>query len=492
MFDVSHILPTIINILCNPAVMALVFIGTFMGLTFGCLPGLTATLGVTLLIPITFGMESYVAIGMIIGMYVGAMAGGAVSAILLNIPGTPSAIVTCFDGYPLCQQGRGAEAMGWAAVASSFGSLYSWAVLVFVSTAIASVATSFSSPEYAALALLGLSIVGSVASDDPIKGISMAALGLFLSLVGMDVVYGSYRFTFGSINLMAGIPLMPVLLGVYSIPQVLQICNETNVVTQINVKLKNFIPSPKKLWRAKIPLLIASSLGTFIGIIPAVGSTVAVFLSYDQCKRFSKSPETFGKGNHEGIIASEASNNAVVGGALVPLLTLGIPGDSVTAILLGGLMIHGVQPGPRLFSEQPDFIIGIFTCMLIATIMMLLIQIVGIKFFIKVLSLPQSYLVAGIMCISLIGTFAVHSNFFDVGIMLVIGSFGYFLIKAKYPIPPLILGFVLGELLERETRTALILFNYDWTGFFMRPVPCVLIILSIWFFVYALYKPRKK
>ena len=489
MLDTSYIIPTVISVLTNPFAITMIFVGTFMGLTFGALPGLTATLGVTLLIPITYGLESYVAIGMLIGVYVGAMAGGAVASIMLNIPGTPSNIVTCFDGYPMCQQGLGAQAMGWAAVASTFGSLFSWFVLVSVSTVIAAVATSFSSPEYAALALLGLSIVGSIASGDPVKGLSMAAFGVFLSLIGMDRIYGVFRFTFGSFNLMAGVALMPVLLGVYSIPQMLQICNESSTVTQVNIKLKNFLPSPIKLWRAKVPLLISSTIGTLIGIVPAVGATIACFLSYDQCKRVSKSPETFGKGNYEGVIASEATNSASVGGALVPLLTLGIPGDSVTAIMLGGLMIHGVQPGPRLFGEQPDFVIGIFTCMLIATIMMLLIQLVGIQFFVKALSLPNSYLVAGLIVIATIGAFSINRNFFDVGIMLVLGSLAYFLVKAKYPIPPLVLGLVLGELLESETRTALRMHSNDWMIFFKRPVPCVLIIISVLIFVCTLYKP---
>jgi putative tricarboxylic transport membrane protein len=484
----EFIFSTILTTFSDPMVIVMLFAGTFMGLTFGCLPGLTATVGITLLIPVTYTMDHYLAIGMMIGLYVGAMAGGAISAILLNIPGTPSAIVTTFDGYPMCQNGHGAEAMGWAAVASTVGSLVSWVALVFVSTALAAVTKSFSSPEYAALALLGLSIVGSLTSKDPIKGMTMAALGVFMTFVGIDPLYGDYRFTFGVMNLMNGVLLMPVLLGVYSIPQILQNCNEKNIVKQINVSLKNFIPSPKKIWQAKRPLAISSIVGTIIGIIPAIGSSVACFLSYDLCRRTSKDPESFGHGNYEGIIASEASNNSVCGGALVPLLTLGIPGDGVTAIILGGIMLHGVQPGAKLFTEQPQFIIGIFTCMLIATIMMFLIQLVGIKFFIKILDMPSNYMTAGLVVIAFIGSFAIRNNFFDIGTMLLFGSFAYFLVKGKYPMPPFVLGMVLGRLFENEIRITLRVSSNNWSVFFTRPIACFIIILSISFFLYSLLK----
>jgi len=486
----DSILSTIVSQATDPMTLLMIFIGTFMGLTFGCIPGLTATVGITLLIPITYTMTDYLAIGMMLGLFVGAMAGGAVSAILLNIPGTPSAIVTTFDGYPMCQQGRGAEAMGWAAVASTVGGLVSWVALVTVSTALAVVAKSFSSPEYAALALLGLSIVGSITSDDPLKGITMAVLGVILTFVGIDPIYGDYRFTFGSINLLNGVSLMPVLLGVYSIPQILENCNQKNTIKQINVKLKNFIPSLKKIWGARRPLAISSIIGTVIGIIPATGTSVSCFLAYDICRRTSKDPDSFGKGNYEGVIASEAANNSVCGGAMVPLLTLGIPGDGVSAIILGGLMLHGVQPGPKLFINQPEFVIGIFTCMFIATVMMLLIQLVGIKFFIKILAMPNNYLTAGLVIISMLGSFAVRNNFYDVGTTIVFGIFAYFFTCAKYPISPFVLGLVLGGLFENEIRVALRVNGNNWHVFFTRPISCITILIAVAFLLYSFTKPQ--
>ena len=489
MSNLGLVLDSVMNFIANPTTMLIIFAGTFMGLTFGSIPGLNSVTGITILIPLSYTLPSDVAIGMLLALYVGAMAGGAVSSILLGIPGTPSAVVPTFDGYPMCQQGRGAEAMGWAAVASTFGSIFSWLALVLVSVPLAVLTTSFSAPEYAALALLGLTIVGSITGKSAVKGLTMAAFGFFITCIGVDPLYGDFRFTFGVKNLMGGINMMPIMLGVYTVPQMLSLCNQKNTIKQINVELKNFIPSLKKIWAAKKPLLVTSIIGTIVGIIPATGANVAQFLSYDQCRRMSKSPETFGKGNYEGVIASEAANNSVIGGAMVPLLTLGIPGDSVTAVILGGLMLHGVRPGPKLFVETPDFVIGVFTAMLLATIMMLFIQFVGIKYFIKILSLPNNYLVASLLVIMMIGSFTVKYNFFDIILALVFGTVGYFLTKAEYPMAPLVLGLVLGALFEREMRTAMRMRWNDWTIFFTRPASCAIIILSVVIVIYGLLKP---
>jgi putative tricarboxylic transport membrane protein len=428
---------------------------------------------------------------MLIAIYVGGIAGGAVASILINIPGTPNAIVTTFDGYPMAQQGKAASAMGWAAIASGVGSLFSWIVLVFFSPYLAKVCTSFSSPEYTALALIGLTMVASISSKDILKAFTMLCFGVFISMIGTDPLYGSFRFTFKNVQLMAGVALTPVVIGLYSLPQVLKACNDINTSKVEKVSLKNFVPSWKEFWEAKKSLTIASVIGTVIGIIPAVGGGVATFLSYDQVKRASKDPESFGKGNHHGIIASEASNNAVCGGAIVPLLTLGIPGDSVTAILLGGLMIHGLQPGPRLYLEHPDFIVGVFTIFFVATVFMVLIQMGAIRFFIKILSVPNCYLIAGIVPVSVIGAFALGNNFFDVLVMLVIGTIAYFLGRARFPVAPCVLGLVLGSMFERELRTSLRFSHGDWSIFFTRPVPCILVILAAIFFSVSLCKTIK-
>ncbi|HHV64990.1 MAG TPA: C4-dicarboxylate ABC transporter permease [Peptococcaceae bacterium] len=478
MNDLSFIITHFFATLSDPLTMFMVLVGTFMGLVFGALPGLTATMAVALLIPLTFTLDPVTAIGMMLGAYVGGIAGGAVSATLLNIPGTPSAVVTTLDGYPMAKQGRGAEALGWAAFASGFGSLISWLVLVLLAPALAKVCVGFASPEYAALAFFGLTIIAAVSGKSIVKGLIGGMLGMTFAFVGLDPIWGDLRFTFGNMNLMSGISIMPALIGLYSIPQILLSCTEKNTVKNINLKLHNFVPSPKKIWKSKVNIIRSSIIGTIIGIIPATGGNIAAFMSYDQAKRFSKDPDSFGKGNPDGVIASEAANNGVCGGALVPLMTLGIPGDSVTAVLLGGLLIHGLTPGPALFVEHYDIVIGIFTTLLVATIMMVLLQLVGIKLFVRILSVPVNYLSAGLVILSIVGSYALRSNIFDVGLTIALGILGYFMARADYPVAPVVLGLVLGGMFEREVRLALRLSDGSLSIFFTRPVACVIVLIA--------------
>ena len=440
MGDFSVVVQAVLATVANPYTLFLVVAGTFLGLVFGSLPGLTSTMGVAILIPLTFTLEPVDAMGMMLGTYIGGMAGGAVSATLLNIPGTPSAIVTCLDGHPMVQQGRGAEALGWAAFSSGWGSLVSWVLLVTISPLLARLCTSFGSPEYAALAFFGLTIIAAISGKSILKGVIAGIFGITLSFVGVDPIWGELRFTFGSIDLMGGISTIPAMIGLFSIPQILRSCTarDNARVDSKDLKLSKFVPSFREMWRQKWAILRASVIGVGIGIIPATGGNIGSFIAYDQAKRFSKHPETFGKGNYEGIIASEAANNGVCGGALVPMLTLGIPGDSVTAVLLGGLMIHGLRPGPALFSDTPDIVVGIFTTILVATIAMVLIQMVGIKLFVRILNIPVHYLSGILVVLSLVGSFALRSNFFDVLLTLGIGLFGYFFVKAGFPSAPVV------------------------------------------------------
>lgn len=486
----------ILNTITDPLTLVMVFVGTFMGLIFGSLPGLTASMGIALLIPLTFTMDPVPAIGVMLGCYVGGMAGGAVPAVLLNIPGTPSAVVTCTDGYPMAKQGKAAQALGWAVIASGFGSIISWAILVLAAPSLASLCTSFSSPEYAALALFGLTIIAAVSGKNLVKGLIAGCLGLVLSFVGVDPIWGSLRFTFGNINLMSRINLLPALIGFYSIPQILSsVADDPDQAKDRKVtdlSLKNFIPKPKEMWAAKVNILRSSLIGTAIGIIPAAGANIAAFLAYDQAKRFSKEPDTFGKGNYNGIIASEASNNGVCGGALVPLLTLGIPGDAVTSVLIGGLMIQGLTPGSLLFKEHMDVVIGMFTTLFIATILMVLIQLVGMKLFVQVLAVPTNYLNAALVILSLVGSFALRNNIFDVGVTIVLGLLGYLMTRGGFPMAPAVLGLVLGVMFEREVRMTLYSSHGSWAVFFSRPVSCVFIILSIGFVANSLYKAWKE
>ena len=494
MGDFSVVVQAVLATVANPYTLFLVVAGTFLGLVFGSLPGLTSTMGVAILIPLTFTLEPVDAMGMMLGTYIGGMAGGAVSATLLNIPGTPSAIVTCLDGHPMVQQGRGAEALGWAAFSSGWGSLVSWVLLVTISPLLARLCTSFGSPEYAALAFFGLTIIAAISGKSILKGVIAGIFGIPLSFVGVDPIWGELRFTFGSIDLMGGISTIPAMIGLFSIPQILRSCTarDNARVDSKDLKLSKFVPSFREMWRQKWAILRASVIGVGIGIIPATGGNIGSFIAYDQAKRFSKHPETFGKGNYEGIIASEAANNGVCGGALVPMLTLGIPGDSVTAVLLGGLMIHGLRPGPALFSDTPDIVVGIFTTILVATIAMVLIQMVGIKLFVRILNIPVHYLSGILVVLSLVGSFALRSNFFDVLLTLGIGLFGYFFVKAGFPSAPVVLGLVLGSMFEGEIRRALRLSSGNPSIFFTRPISCVILLMGVGVIVSQVIKTYKE
>ena len=494
MGDFSVVVQAVLATVANPYTLFLVVAGTFLGLVFGSLPGLTSTMGVAILIPLTFTLEPVDAMGMMLGTYIGGMAGGAVSATLLNIPGTPSAIVTCLDGHPMVQQASGAEALGWAAFSSGWGSLVSWVLLVTISPLLARLCTSFGSPEYAALAFFGLTIIAAISGKSILKGVIAGIFGITLSFVGVDPIWGELRFTFGSIDLMGGISTIPAMIGLFSIPQILRSCTarDNARVDSKDLKLSKFVPSFREMWRQKWAILRASVIGVGIGIIPATGGNIGSFIAYDQAKRFSKHPETFGKGNYEGIIASEAANNGVCGGALVPMLTLGIPGDSVTAVLLGGLMIHGLRPGPALFSDTPDIVVGIFTTILVATIAMVLIQMVGIKLFVRILNIPVHYLSGILVVLSLVGSFALRSNFFDVLLTLGIGLFGYFFVKAGFPSAPVVLGLVLGSMFEGEIRRALRLSSGNPSIFFTRPISCVILLMGVGVIVSQVIKTYKE
>ena len=486
----------ILGTLTDPLTILYVFIGTFMGLIFGCLPGLTASMGIALLIPLTFTLDAVPAIGMMLGCYVGGMAGGAIAAILLNIPGTPSAVVTCLDGHPMAENGQANKALGWAVFSSGAGSLVSWAILVVAATSLAKLCTSFSAPEYASLALFGLTIIAAVSGKNLAKGLVAGCIGLAMSFVGVDPIWGELRFTFHNVNLMSGINLLPAMIGLYSIPQILQSVAEDGAKAEArkidDYSLKSFVPPLKEFKEAKWNIVRSSLIGTVIGIIPAAGANIAAFMAYDQAKRFSKDPDSFGKGNYNGIIASEASNNGVCGGALVPLMTLGIPGDAVTSVLLGGLMIQGLTPGSLLFTEHMDVVIGIFTTLLLATIFMVFIQLFAMRLFVRVLDVPTNYLNACLVVLSLVGSYALRNNIFDVGITIFLGFVGYVMAQAGFPTAPTVLGLVLGTMFEREVRMALRSSHGSWMIFFQRPVACAFVIISFIFMANSLWKAWKE
>lgn len=465
----------------TPSTLAYIALGTFCGLVFGCLPGLTATMAVCLFIPLTYVLPAGDAMATLCGCYMGGIAGGAISAILLHIPGTSSSVVTLLDGYPMAQQGRGGRAVGWAAFASGWGSLVSWLTLVLLAPYLAKVCVSFSSPEYAALAVFGLTIVAAVSGESLVKGLVVAMIGILATMIGFDPIFGTSRFSFGTMNLLGGIDKMPAIIGLFSIPEILRNCASTNKgsVRTGRILIRDIVPPFIEQWRHKWSILRSSIIGTIIGVIPATGSGIAAYLAYDQAKRFSKHPETFGTGEVDGIIASEAANNGVCGGALIPMLTLGIPGDGVSAVMMGGLMVHGLAPGPSLFTKQPDVIGSIFTGVLLASIFLVLFQVVGIKLFIKVLNVPICFLAPILLTLTLIGCYALRNNPFDILIGLLFGAIGYIMEGGGFPASPMVLGLVLGHLFESEIRLALQSSLGSVSIFFKRPVACIVLIIAV-------------
>ena len=477
------------------AIMVLLF-GVFFGLVFGCIPGLTATLGVILMTPFTFTMSPEQGMAMLIGIYVGGISGSLITAILINIPGTPSAIVTCWDGYPLAQKGQAGTALALGVGSSLVGGIFSAFALLLIAPQLSKVALMFGSWEYFAVILLGLSVVTLLTADDPAKGLLSAVLGLLFGAIGMDKVTGVKRLTFGMWQLDAGIAVIPILMGFFAIREImLQVEKLAPVEREILTSKEGKRPILPPKWTLKgslMPALVGSSIGTFLGMLPGVGQSTASIMAYNQTRQLSKTPEKFGHGSTQGIIASETANNAVNGGALIPLCTLGIPGDMVTAVLIGGLMIHGLQPGPLLFRTHPGLIGAIIIAYFVANIIMYVMEIGLMGVFIKIAQVPLSMLFTTILMTCVLGVFAASNRFFDVSILFVFGIFGYILTKGGFSFPPIVLGYFLGPLLERNFRTAMVASRGDFSSLFERPIASVVCIIAfimfIWPFVSKLVK----
>jgi len=471
--------------------LLLVFLGVFLGVLFSAIPGLTATMGIALLIPYTFSLPQVPALGMLLGIYIGGMYGGAITAILIRTPGTPSAAATLLDGYPMAAKGQAGKALNFATIASFVGGIISCVILILVAPQLASFGLKFGPAEFFALAVFGLSIVGTISGKHAIKGMVIAALGLLIATVGMDPIGGVPRFTFGSINLTSGVSFIPALIGLFAVSQ---------VIKEVEEKVKGSQQKKIKFQRERISLkehfsywkdyLRSSLIGTFIGIIPGTGTSIATFLSYNESKRFAKKErkKEYGTGIPEGVIASESSNNAVTGGALVPLLTLGIPGDVVTAVILGGLMIQGVTPGPLLFQNNGTLVNSLFITLIIANIFMLLIGLFAVRFVGKIVDVPKNILLPIVVTLCFIGSYSLSNNLFDVWIALVFGVIGFLLEKFNYPLAPLILGIILGPIIESNLRRTVIESSGDLSVLFTRPISGIFLTIAIVSFVFPLLK----
>lgn len=476
----------------SPAVLPILIFGVVGGIVLGALPGLTATMGVAILLPFTFGMEPTAALVMLIGVYIGGIYGGSIAAILLKTPGTPASAATVLDGHTLAAKGQAARALSISAIASFVGGLISTIVLIAIAPLLANFALRFNAPEYFALALFGLTIIASVSAQNILKGLLAGTIGLLVSTVGLDPISSVPRFTFGVMDLYSGINVIPVLIGLFALSEAINQIERILKEKQAKVAKFDHKLLSKKDLKEMMPTAIKSGLmGTSIGSVPGAGADISAFVCYNEAKRSSKNPEEFGKGSVRGLAAAEAGNNGVTGGSLVPLLTLGVPGDAVAAVLLGALIVQGLTPGPLLFAQNPEVVYGVFSSMLVANIVMLIVGLIGIRFFCRIIEVPKMLMIPIIIFLSVVGAYAINNSMFDVGIAISFGILGFVLGKLDIPSSPILLAIILGPMAETNLRKALLMYDNSWSFLYERPIALAFILLAV-FSVYSTMKMKKK
>lgn len=474
----------------EPTSLALVIAGTIIGIIFGAIPGLTATLAVILLIPLTYGLDSAQGLSLLIGTYIGGISGGCVASVLLGMPGTPSSIVTTLDGFPMAQQGRAGKALGVSITSNLVGSLIGWLFLIALAPQVARFALEFGALENTAVLFFGFTAVISLSGGSLIKGLTMTVLGMAFSTVGIDPISSISRNTMGFDALTSGIAQLPAMIGLFVIAQAfleMDTLSEKFIIAAS--KLTDRFMTLREMKKSTGNFIRSGLIGTAIGILPGIGGTLASFVAYDQQKKSAKDPETYGKGNYQGIVASETANNATIGGALIPFLTLGIPGDSVTAALLGGLQIHGLDPGPMLFTKHLDLVYDVFVAFLISVVVMyLFMQIVGTYIFPVILRIQKKFVLPLVVVMSLIGCYNMEYSMSAVWVSLIFGALGYILKKLNFPLMPLIIGLILGNMFERQLRLALIQTGGSVMPFFTNVISLIFIALTVLSLVLAMRK----
>ncbi|QBP42713.1 tripartite tricarboxylate transporter permease [Paenisporosarcina antarctica] len=465
----------------SPITLLIILLGTLFGLVMGAIPGMSSSMAVAIILPFTFSMDPAGGIILLSAIYCASVYGGSISAILLNTPGTPAGAATVLDGYPLSQQGKSGKALGISAIASGIGGIISALILMAAAPALAQQALRFGSAEYFAVAIFGISIVSSLGGKNPFKGLIAGTLGILIATVGMDPINGFPRFTLGFSDLTGGFDLIPVLIGLFSGSQafvLIKNAGKPEKNSEISVASGKVLPTFKEFTKL-IPNITRSSLiGTVVGIIPGIGGDPAAFIAYNEAMRWSKHPENFGKGELAGVAAPEAANNAVTGGAMIPLLTLGIPGNTVTAILIGGLLIHGLRPGPMLFQNHGDVVYALFLSLIVTNILFMILGLVGVKYFTAVLKIPSRLLGPMILLLSVIGSFAISNNYHDIWVMLAFGIIGYIFRIINVPSTPIVLAIILGPIAEEGFRQAMLQSGGDISIFFTRPISAVFLIVA--------------
>ena len=471
--------------------IGLLFAGTAVGIFIGAMPGLSVNMGLALLFPITFSVGGIGGIVMLLGIYCGAVYGGSITAILLRTPGTPASAATTLDGYPMAiKNGQPGRALSISTMASTFGGVFSCFCLILFAPLLAKVALQFSKPEYFALAVFGISMITSVSTGSILKGLVGCLIGLFIATIGLDAMTGMERFTLGTLYLSGGVSFMPILIGLFALTQVFVNVEESykQAHTKQVIKLNGVLPTWADFKLTFTTLLRSSCIGTFIGCVPGTGGDISSWISYDQAKRWAKDKSQFGKGDPRGIAASESGNNSIVGGAFIPVLTLGIPGDGATAIILGALMVHGLQPGPLLFVDHAVDVYAIFIGMLAANILMGLLGFSLIRLFVTVVNIPRIILLPIITVMAIIGTYSYNNSMNDVIIMFAAGITGYFMHKIGMGVPGVIIGIILGSLAEQNFTGSLLMSDGSLSIFATNPICAVFLVLSLISLLSPLYK----
>ena len=464
----------------QPDVILAMALGTIFGIIVGALPGLGSILAITIALPFTFAMGQVAAISLVIAVYCSSVFGGSISAILINTPGTPQSAATCLDGYPMTRSGHADAALGWAATASLIGGLFSTVVLIFAAPRLAQVALGFGAIETFALITVALTCIIGVAQGSLIKGLLAGVFGLFLSTVGVDQMTGQARFTFDVFAMSNGFPLLPVIVGLFAFGEVFyRLGTKAVSAGESGVRVGMKIPKLKEIMLRWKTVLRSCLIGTFVGILPGTGAATASFISYAEAKRSGRYRDKLGTGEPEGIIAAEASNNGVTGGALVPTLALGIPGDPVTALMMSALIIQGIQPGVRLFSENPGLMNSTFVALIVCNILMFVAALVMAPILTRTLRVPEPLLMTAVLVLSVVGSYGASGRMFDVGVGIFFGIVGVALRFLKVPIAPIVIGLVLGPIFEESLRQGLIITDNNFLSFMSLEYPLAMILLLL-------------
>jgi len=478
------------TVLTGYNIVALV-LGSFFGIIVGAIPGLTATMGIALLVPFTFGMNPITGIVMLLGIYTGAIYGGGIASILIKTPGTPAAAATTFDGYPMAQKGLAGKAIGMATVASGIGGTFTALCLTFFAPILAKFALRFSAPEYFALAVFGLSVTVTLAGKSPLKGFISGALGLLIAMVGLDPMGGFPRFTFGFAEMTGGFAFVPMLIGLFALSEGFRQVEIILTAPKVDAVLKDILPKLRELKECSVTFVRSCIIGLIVGITPAIGAETSCFVSYAEAKRTSRHPEKFGTGILEGVAAPQCAENASTGGDLLPMLTLGLPGDAATAVLMGALTIHNLQPGPLLFRDHPDLVHEIFAGMITANIVFVILGLTFARFFARVININRRYLIPLIFICCMVGSYAIDNTLFDLATCVFFGFIGYLMMRYGYPVSPMVLAQILGAMMESNFRRSMAMSRGDPLIFVTRPIAVTILALAAFTTVVAVRRQRR-